>query len=192
MWRVLPLLLHRLSFITPYQPPMRCSCTVREGTHLIMVWQYSRNTTLFISLPFLLSLPGRLSTGCVSLDAVLQGGLLVPGINEIAGMSAAGKTQLCLQLCLTVQLPLELGGLNGGECNSLDMILYILPSPPPSFLCMGRGRERGGQGGRREERREGRREGRGGERKEGGRGERREGERGREKGGGRDALCSWD
>ena len=48
------------------------------------------------------------------LDHILYGGLLVPGVTEIAGTSAAGKTQLCLQFCLTVQLPRERGGLNGG------------------------------------------------------------------------------
>ena len=48
------------------------------------------------------------------MDTLLSGGLVVPGINEIAGNSGAGKTQLCLQLCLNVQLPAELGGLNGG------------------------------------------------------------------------------
>ncbi|KAL8585130.1 hypothetical protein ACOMHN_013146 [Nucella lapillus] len=56
----------------------------------------------------------RLSTGCPLLDQALRGGLLVGGITEIAGESAAGKTQLCLQLCLTVQLPLSQGGLDGG------------------------------------------------------------------------------
>jgi DNA-repair protein XRCC3 len=52
--------------------------------------------------------------GCDVLDSSLQGGLLVPGLTEIAGTSAAGKTQLCLQLCLTSQLPRECGGLEAG------------------------------------------------------------------------------
>jgi len=37
------------------------------------------------------------------------------GITEIAGESASGKTQLCLQLCLTVQLSHDNGGLNAGK-----------------------------------------------------------------------------
>ena len=57
---------------------------------------------------------GRLTTGCQVIDSHLCGGLLVQGITEIAGISAAGKTQLCLQLCLTVQLPKDAGGLAGG------------------------------------------------------------------------------
>ena len=53
--------------------------------------------------------------GCGLLDSSLRGGLLVPGLTEISGTSAAGKTQLCLQLCLTSQLPREQGGLDAGE-----------------------------------------------------------------------------
>ena len=60
---------------------------------------------------------------------------MVPGVTEIGGMSAAGKTQLCLQLCLQVQLPLGKGGLNSG-------------------------RERGGWGGSESSSHEGEREGR--------------------------------
>ena len=59
-------------------------------------------------------LPGRLGVGCAVLDSRLRGGLLVPGLTEIAGTSAAGKTQLCLQLCLTCQLPRTQGGLATG------------------------------------------------------------------------------
>ena len=58
---------------------------------------------------------GRLSSGCHKIDEFLHGGFLVPGVTEIGGMSAAGKTQLCLQLCLQVQLPVERGGLNSGR-----------------------------------------------------------------------------
>ncbi|KAF9177057.1 DNA repair protein xrcc3 [Haplosporangium sp. Z 11] len=46
-------------------------------------------------------------------DAVGGSGFMTHGITEIAGESAVGKTQLCLQLCLTVQLPLHMGGLDG-------------------------------------------------------------------------------
>ncbi|XP_022108570.1 DNA repair protein XRCC3-like [Acanthaster planci] len=55
-----------------------------------------------------------LSTGCEVLDAFLRGGILSPGITEIAGESAAGKTQLCMQLCLSVQRSTVNGGLDGG------------------------------------------------------------------------------
>ncbi|XP_055995300.1 DNA repair protein XRCC3-like isoform X2 [Ostrea edulis] len=57
---------------------------------------------------------GKLSTGCKQIDEALRGGILTRGITEIAGESASGKTQFCLQLCLSVQLPHNLGGLSAG------------------------------------------------------------------------------
>ncbi|KAG9303894.1 hypothetical protein G9A89_005804 [Geosiphon pyriformis] len=55
-----------------------------------------------------------LTTGDTLLDDILGGGILSSGITEIVGESAVGKTQLCLQLSLTAQLPKEKGGLGGG------------------------------------------------------------------------------
>ncbi|KAG0272583.1 DNA repair protein xrcc3 [Linnemannia exigua] len=55
-----------------------------------------------------------LSLGDPVLDAAVGGrGIMTRAITEIAGESAVGKTQLCLQLCLTVQLPERMGGLDG-------------------------------------------------------------------------------
>ncbi|KAF9902743.1 DNA repair protein xrcc3 [Linnemannia zychae] len=55
-----------------------------------------------------------LSLGDPVLDAAVGGkGIMTRAITEIAGESAVGKTQLCLQLCLTVQLPESMGGLDG-------------------------------------------------------------------------------
>lgn len=51
------------------------------------------------------------------LDGLLRGGLPLGGITELAGRSSVGKTQLALQLCLAVQLPRRLGGLEAGECR---------------------------------------------------------------------------
>ena len=59
----------------------------------------------------------RLSLGCQILDGFLRGGILREGITEITGESSSGKTQICLQLCLSVQLPHEHGGLRGGRYN---------------------------------------------------------------------------
>ncbi|RIB27645.1 hypothetical protein C2G38_2061412 [Gigaspora rosea] len=50
-----------------------------------------------------------LSTGDTEIDKILGGGILSRGITEIVGESGTGKTQLCLQFCLTVQFPKELG-----------------------------------------------------------------------------------
>ncbi|KAG7233585.1 hypothetical protein INR49_006860 [Caranx melampygus] len=59
--------------------------------------------------------PGlRLSVGCPVLDELLRGGLPVGGITELSGESGAGKTQLALQLCLSVQYPTQYRGLESG------------------------------------------------------------------------------
>ncbi|XP_018330650.1 DNA repair protein XRCC3-like isoform X3 [Agrilus planipennis] len=46
---------------------------------------------------------GTITTGCSSIDTVLKGGISLNGITEIYGESGVGKSQICLQLCLTVQ-----------------------------------------------------------------------------------------
>ena len=54
-----------------------------------------------------------LSTGAANLDELLGGGLRPPLVLELAGPPASGKTQLCHQLAVMVQLPREKGGLSG-------------------------------------------------------------------------------
>ncbi|GFO17153.1 DNA repair protein xrcc3 [Plakobranchus ocellatus] len=54
--------------------------------------------------------PWKLSTSCPVIDKVLKGGFLSGVISEISGESACGKTQLCLQLCLSVQIDEKNGG----------------------------------------------------------------------------------
>ncbi|MCW3992639.1 MAG: DNA repair and recombination protein RadA [Candidatus Bathyarchaeota archaeon] len=56
----------------------------------------------------------QLSTGCASLDNLLAGGVETQSITEIYGEFGTGKSQICQQLCVTVQLPFEQGGLEGG------------------------------------------------------------------------------
>ncbi|XP_057323068.1 uncharacterized protein LOC130666247 isoform X3 [Microplitis mediator] len=55
----------------------------------------------------------KLSTSSELLDKILDGGFQCGTITEICGMQGSGKTQICFQSCLHVQLPLEKGGLNG-------------------------------------------------------------------------------
>jgi len=54
-----------------------------------------------------------LTTGCANFDQLLNGGLETESITEFYGENGSGKTQICHQLCVTVQLPEEKGGLNG-------------------------------------------------------------------------------
>ncbi|RIA91256.1 Rad51-domain-containing protein [Glomus cerebriforme] len=78
-----------------------------------------------------------LTTGDAVIDKILGGGIMSRGITEIVGESAAGKTQLCLQLCLTVQLPTELGGLEGGAvyiCTEGNIQMLIKRTK--QMICM--------------------------------------------------------
>jgi len=56
----------------------------------------------------------RLTTGSKTLDELMGGGLETQTITEFYGEYGSGKSQLCHQLCVNVQLPPERGGLGGG------------------------------------------------------------------------------
>ena len=55
----------------------------------------------------------RLTTGSKALDKIVDGGLETQTITEFYGEYGSGKSQICHQLCVNVQLPPERGGLNG-------------------------------------------------------------------------------
>ncbi|KAG0742707.1 hypothetical protein G6F57_010478 [Rhizopus arrhizus] len=54
-----------------------------------------------------------LTTGDEIFDDILKGGIPLGTITEVVGESSSGKTQLGLQLCLSVQKPVLEGGLEG-------------------------------------------------------------------------------
>ncbi len=54
----------------------------------------------------------RITTGSKSLDELLGGGIQTKTITEFAGEFGSGKTQICHQLSVNVQLPEDKGGLN--------------------------------------------------------------------------------
>jgi DNA repair protein RadA len=56
---------------------------------------------------------GKLTTGSRALDALLGGGVETQSITEFYGEFGVGKSLLCHQLCVNVQLPIEKGGLEG-------------------------------------------------------------------------------
>ena len=56
----------------------------------------------------------KLTTGCSSFDNLLGGGVETQSLTELYGEFGSGKSQLCHQLCVTVQLGEAQGGLNGG------------------------------------------------------------------------------
>ncbi len=59
------------------------------------------------------SLIERLSMRSKALDVLLGGGLETQSVTEIYGEFGTGKSQICHQLCVNVQLPKEQGGLGG-------------------------------------------------------------------------------
>jgi len=56
----------------------------------------------------------RLTSGSKAIDEILGGGLETQTITEIYGEYGSGKSQICHQMCVNVQLPVERGGLAGG------------------------------------------------------------------------------
>ncbi|MBT8171444.1 DNA repair and recombination protein RadA [Candidatus Bathyarchaeota archaeon] len=55
----------------------------------------------------------RCSTGSSNLNKLMGGGIETQAMTELIGEYGVGKTQICLSLCVRVQLSEEEGGLNG-------------------------------------------------------------------------------
>ncbi len=55
----------------------------------------------------------RLTSGSEAIDRIVDGGLETQTITEFYGEYGSGKSQICHQLCVNVQLPPEKGGLDG-------------------------------------------------------------------------------
>jgi len=56
---------------------------------------------------------GKITTSSKSFDELLGGGMETQSIVELYGEFGSGKTQVAHQLAVNVQLPLDMGGLNG-------------------------------------------------------------------------------
>ncbi|KAJ2030553.1 DNA repair protein rhp57 [Coemansia sp. S610] len=75
-----------------------------------------------------------ISTGDLEIDKCLGGGIRLGSMVEVSGESASGKTQLCIQLAISAQLPEAYGGLDG------DVIYISTEGPFPvnrleSMVC---------------------------------------------------------
>ncbi|KAH8415416.1 hypothetical protein KR222_010985 [Zaprionus bogoriensis] len=55
----------------------------------------------------------KISTSIDVLDKALRGGISLGKITELVGRPGTGKTQICLKLCLNVQTPKIVGGVEG-------------------------------------------------------------------------------
>ena len=56
---------------------------------------------------------GFITTGSKAIDTLMGKGFETQAITELIGEFGSGKTQICHQLCVSVQLPVERGGLGG-------------------------------------------------------------------------------
>ncbi|TFK26376.1 P-loop containing nucleoside triphosphate hydrolase protein [Coprinopsis marcescibilis] len=95
----------------------RCKISAQEAKN---IYEALLRQCKPISLPTLddaeLVVEDIFSTGDHDLDQALGGGIRTGMLWEIVGESAAGKSQLALQLSLLVQNPPTLGGLSGSCC----------------------------------------------------------------------------
>ena len=61
----------------------------------------------------------RITTGSKEFDRMLAGGIETGSITELFGEFRTGKSQLCMTLAVTAQLPVDLGG-GEGKCLYID------------------------------------------------------------------------
>ena len=62
---------------------------------------------------------GRITVGSTAFDELIGGGIETQAITEVFGEFGSGKSQISHELAVTVQLPLEQGGLDA-ECVYID------------------------------------------------------------------------
>ena len=62
---------------------------------------------------------GRITVGSTAFDELIGGGIETQAITEVFGVFGSGKSQISHELAVTVQLPLEQGGLDA-ECVYID------------------------------------------------------------------------
>lgn len=66
----------------------------------------------------------KITTGSASLDDLFGGGVETGSMTEFYGEYRTGKTQIAHQLCITAQLPREMGGLNVDDKEPIKVV-YI-------------------------------------------------------------------
>lgn len=105
-----------LSWQTPDELSERLKIDIKQS-ELIIKEAISLLDEKLITASELLELEEKkkyITTGSKELNDLLGGGIFTGEITELSGEFATGKTQICFQLSINVQLPEEQGGLNGG------------------------------------------------------------------------------
>jgi DNA repair protein RadA len=65
----------------------------------------------------------KITTGSAKLDELFGGGIETGAVTELYGEFRTGKTQIAHQLCVTIQLPRNLGGLRDGD--KYPKVVYV-------------------------------------------------------------------
>lgn len=81
------------------------------------IWRLKRAASKNLAKPFTTASANltigsrRIAFFCPKIDMITRYGLPIRGVTEIYGEAGSGKTQICLQLALNVQMPVDYGGL---------------------------------------------------------------------------------
>jgi DNA repair protein RadA len=93
----------------------------RSGLGEITAFEVSKKARVLLGLDFITAQElyekrknaMRITTAVKNLDGLLGGGVETQAMTELFGEYGTGKSQICMQLCVTVQLPAGKGGLGG-------------------------------------------------------------------------------
>ena len=107
--------LESLAISTSDELTSKIDIDTKEAKKIIEVAQNSLGIQPVSAMKFLEleSKRGKITTSSNEFDGILGGGIWTQELTELAGGFGSGKTQLCFQLCINVQLPLDEGGLEG-------------------------------------------------------------------------------
>lgn len=90
----------------------KCRRSINEVNRFLDLFTTQLDSPLeFIDGPKILDSFGLITSGDKNIDQRIGGGFKTGSLCEIAGQSATGKSNFLIQLCIMVQLPLELNGL---------------------------------------------------------------------------------
>jgi len=105
-------LVDELVFTPPAELSKELGLELREARGLVKLAAEALGLNLSWLDEVKLQQPELITTGSKALDE-LTGGVEVGSLTEFYGSFATGKTQLCHQLCVNVQLPRSQGGVEG-------------------------------------------------------------------------------
>lgn len=88
---------------------------IQEAAYQLVDMGFTTAEAFFVQQEQLITI----TTGSKSLDTLLHGGIETGALTELYGEFRTGKSQLCHQLAVTCQLPIDMGG-GEGRCLFID------------------------------------------------------------------------